>query len=131
MTLEEFTQLAQTWGADIARWPSGRRLEADAVAQSREGAAILATLDPLDRLIAAAAPRVAPERTSRAIHGVVARLAQGRPRNALAERLSRWFAPATALAGALAIGALVALVEPIIVSQQGDDLSSVLTMIFD
>ena len=101
------------------------------LSQSREGAAILATLDSLDRLIAAAAPRVAPERTDRAIHGVVAQLAQVRPRAALAEMLSRWFAPATALAGALAVGALLALVEPIIVNQQGDDLSSVLTMIFD
>src|SRR5262245_3989590 len=124
MTLDEFRRLAESWGVDVTRWPPDARAQAEPLARRAEGAAILAALAPLDRRIAAAAPDVSQERVGRAIHGVVTRLAADQPRRAM---LPRWLVPAAGLAGAVALGVLLGVVEPMLASGQTDDLSGVLT----
>lgn len=130
MTWEEFARHAEAWGADVARWPESVRGEATAMAAAPEADAILAQQRQFDAMLAQAAPHLSSERINRALFAVVTRLAEEKPRARLADYFPRWLIPATGIACAVAIGALVAFVDPL--SDTGpDDLRAMLSMFFD
>lgn len=54
--LRAFRRLAETWGADVERWPAERRAWALTIAQEPEAAAILAEARRLDAVLATAPP---------------------------------------------------------------------------
>jgi hypothetical protein len=130
MTLQEFTRHAETWGADIARWPQSVRAEAMRIAAAPEAEAILAGERRLDAILHDGVQDAAPARVDRAIHRVVTELAAERPRPWFAGALSRWLIPAAGLACAVCIGALAATVGPL-ADTGPEDTPGVLTMIFD
>jgi hypothetical protein len=130
MTLDEFTRYAETWGADIARWPERLRTEAMQLAASPQGATILRRERALDTILHAGAQEVTQARIDRAIQRVVTTLAAERPRPRLANGWSRWLIPAAGLACAVGIGALAATIGPL-ADSGAEDAPSVLTMILD
>jgi hypothetical protein len=131
VTLEEFSRNAEAWGGDIARWPQVSREGAARIAATPQGAAILARARAVDLLIADAEPAVAQARVDDAIHAVVLRLAGDMPRRRrFADLLPRWLVPATGLAVAVALGALIGVFDPLL-AEQPDDVGTTLTMIFD
>lgn len=133
MRLDEFRQLAEARGGDLARWPDHLREDAAAVARTREGAAILAEADAFDRLLAECAPHVPDVRIERAIHGVVTRLAQPQPvrRGGLRALFAAWLYPAAGFACAALIGALIGFADPIGIDQDDDDVRTMMSMIID
>jgi hypothetical protein len=128
MTREEFTRQAESWGADIARWPETIQSEATRFAATAAGAAILANERRLETILRAAAPDIAQARVDRAIQRVVTALAN-EPRPRLAVTWSRWLIPAAGLACAVGIGALAATIGPL--ADNPEETRGVLTMIFD
>ncbi len=133
MRLDEFRRLAEARGSNLARWPEHLREEAEAVARTAEGAAILAEAGELDRMLISAAPRIDGARVERAIHGVVTRLAQPQPRRRLGliGLMEGWFIPAAGFACAALIGALIGFADPIGIDQADDDMRTVISMIID
>jgi hypothetical protein len=129
MTREEFTRHAESWGADLARWPETIRAEAMRFAATADGEAILADEQVLEAVFRAAAPDIAQARIDRAMQRVVTTLAASEPRPRFATTLSRWLIPAAGLACAVGIGALAATVGPL--ADNPEDTRGVLTMIFD
>lgn len=56
MGIGRFTELAQAWGADRARWPDHERALYDRFASSEQGMAILADAERVDHFLAAWQP---------------------------------------------------------------------------
>jgi hypothetical protein len=141
MTIDEFRQLAQTWGGDIARWPPPRRTEAEAIARMPAEAAILEEARRLDRLIAASAPEIATDRIDRAVFGVALAIAAdgARPpaprlaRSRLARsRLARWWlAPAAGMACAAVVGVSLGVTYPLSSLRPAAEATNVLSVILD
>jgi hypothetical protein len=133
MSLEEFRLLADTWGGDVTRWPQAARHEAEALARTTEGAAILAEASELDRLAALAAPEVEAARAEAAIHAVVMRLAAAdeRPRRLSLTGLARWLMPAASFACAAAIGLYLGTAFPVGRQTTVADARAVLIMLLD
>ena len=75
MTIDEFKQLAEAWGADIARWPPHRHVEAEAVARTPAATAILEEAQRLDCLIAMSTPEIDADRINRASLNVATAIA--------------------------------------------------------
>jgi hypothetical protein len=115
MTLDEFTLLAQAWGADIGRWPPHRRSAAAGLAGTPEATAILAQAERLDRLIVAGKPDVSKDRIDQAVFGVVAAIAgvQRRTTSRSLRSLRRWLIPAASFACAAVLGVSLGLVRPL------------------
>ncbi len=77
MTETEFRRLAQTYGAEIARWPDHVRAPAEAVSGKAWAAAILHEAAALDDLLSLPDPVVDPRRGDHAIAAVNVRIAAG------------------------------------------------------
>ena len=130
MTLEQFRQLAETWGGDIDRWPTASQDAAREMAAGEQAGRILDEQLRLDRLFSLA-PKMDEGRAGRAGFAVLQRMAE-------ADRKLRWFRrgfrpssllPATsllcsALAGLWLAGALPYRHHP-------PDALSVVSMVFD
>lgn len=130
MTLEEFRDLAETWGGDIERWPEERRAAAQDLAETAEASLILARARELD-VILARRPAVSSDRAHRAAQAVTRRLAEVSVR----QRPSwwdfgsaRWLAPAAGLACSVLLGVSLALALPY---DEPADQGMVLGMIMD
>lgn len=130
MTLEQFRQMAETWGGDIARWPAAEQDAARATATEEQAAAILDEQLRLDRLFSLA-PTVDEGRASRAGFAVLQRMAD-------ADRKLPWFHrglrpsslfPATSLACSALIGLWLAGALPY--HQEPPEALSVVSMVFD
>jgi hypothetical protein len=136
MTIDEFRQLAQTWGGDIARWPSHRRTEAEAIARMPAEAAILEEERRLDRLIAASAPEIATDRIDRAVFGVALAIAADGARPP-APRLARprlarwWLVPAAGMACAAIVGVSLGVTYPLSSLRPAAEATNVLSVILD
>ncbi len=128
MTLDQFRQLAETWGGDIDRWPTATQDAAREIAASGEGGRILKEQLRLDRLFAIV-PDVSDQRAGRLGFAVLQQLAKG-------DRDLPWFPrlwrpaslfPAASLAGSAMVGLWLAGALPY--HQQG--ALSVVSMVFD
>jgi hypothetical protein len=127
MTLDQFRQLAETWGGNIDRWPSSTRDAALALAAGDEGKRILADQVQLDRLLAIA-PDVSDERVGRAGFAVLHKVAHS---NLQVPRL-RWSLRRLLPAASLACSALVGLwLAGALSYRQNDEALSVVSMVFD
>jgi hypothetical protein len=132
MTLDEFTMLAEAWGADIGRWPEHLRAAAADLAGRPEAAAVLAEADRVDRLIIAGKPDVSSDRIDRAIFGVVGTIA-GKPHRTGSQAmrsLRRWLIPAASFATAAVLGVSLGLVRPLNMPRSAGEAPA-LTMILD
>jgi hypothetical protein len=128
MTLEDFRRLAETWGADIGRWPPESRAPARRLAGTPAAAHVLAEAARLDALMAARPP-VSRARAERAAHAVALRLAAdggGRAVGLWRRLSSGWLVPAASIACSALIGISLAMALP-----SPDDGQIVLGMIFD
>lgn len=106
MTLDQFRQLADTWGGDIERWPAEARSAARLVAATEPGAAVLREASAFDALLAMP-PEVVPARAGRVALGVLQRIGAGETREPWYRRLLQ---PTSLLpVGSLACSALVGL----------------------
>ncbi|MGX7745026.1 hypothetical protein [Rhodopseudomonas parapalustris] len=106
MTLDQFRDLAEIWGGDIARWPAETRGAARVIAAGEPGAAVLREAAAFDALLAMP-PEVTSVRAERAALGVLQRIGAGTSREPWYRRLLQ---PASLLpAGTLACSALVGL----------------------
>jgi hypothetical protein len=130
MTLEQFRQLAETWGGDIARWPAATQDAARAMALDEQAARILDEQLRLDRLFSLAPP-VDEGRAGRAGFAVLQRMA-------VADRKLPWFRrglrpsslfPATSLVCSALIGLWLAGALPY--HQEPPDALAVVSMVFD
>ena len=74
MTLEQFRQLAETWGGNIDRWPAAMQDAAREMAADEQAAGILDEQLRLDRLFSLA-PKVDEGRAGRAGFAVLQRMA--------------------------------------------------------
>jgi hypothetical protein len=110
LTLDRFRELADAYGGVIARWPEQYREDSMPMALEPEAAAILANASALDETLDAwrvPAPAAV-------LHNLVLTDAPA-PRQRLATRARLWWSGigfATALAGAVAGTAAVAMVTP-------------------
>lgn len=130
MTLEQFRQLAETWGGDIDRWPAAARNAAREVASGEEAARILEAQIRLDRLFSLA-PEIDQNRAGRAGFAVLQRIAN-------VERKPSWLGrslraasllPATSLVCSALVGLWLAGALPY--RHQPPDALSVVSMVFD
>lgn len=112
MTEEMFRQLAETYGADIDRWPAARRVEARAVAVEPWAMAALDAAADLDDLFSALPGTVPPHRVGRVIGRVTAELrADRRGMWGLVRRMALpWAGLATA--GVMGVAVAVAMTTP-------------------
>jgi hypothetical protein len=129
MTLDQFRQLAETWGGDIARWPRAMQGAARAIAAGEDGARILQQQAALDRLFAIA-PDVDDHRAGRLGFAVLQNVAQ-------ADRNLPWFrrllrpaslVPAASIACSAMVGVWLAGALPY---HQQEQALSVVSMVFD
>jgi hypothetical protein len=129
MTLDEFKALAETWGADIGRWPEHLQPAAAMLVGTSEGAAILADTSKLDRLIIAAKPHVSAGRVDQAMFNVLAIVADSGHRKALSGIMSPrcWLVPAASIACAAILGTWVGIIKPLETSRH----RTILTMVLD
>lgn len=131
MTETRFSELANAFGGDLRRWPEAERGPADVwrAAEPVRAAAILTEAEALDAALdASPAPNWTPE--------LFERIVQAAPRAVSRTRLWRWISGAglglglaTACAGGVAVGAVLAPVAlPVLQGQagSGDDLSAML-----
>ena len=130
MTLEQFRQLAETWGSDIDRWPAATQDAARAMAADEQAAGILEEQLRLDRLFALA-PGVDEGRAGRAGFAVLQRMAE-------ADRKLPWYRrglrpsslfPATSLVCSALVGLWLAGALPY--RQGPPDAVAVVSMVFD
>lgn len=120
MTPERFEALAESYGADLRRWPQPERAAAERRLQgAREAAEVLARAGELDRALSAygtAAPSLALQ------HRIAA---QGLRRFSARRRLAKWLSGLGALGmlagGAVAGAAVVALSGPAVPDWDGLD----------
>ena len=133
MTIDEFKQLAEAWGADIARWPPHRRAEAEAVAQTPAATAILEEAQRLDFLIAMSMPEIDADRINRASLNVATAIAAGLDRTTPPGlRFARWWlAPAASFACAAAVGIWLGVTLPLSSLQVSADTQNVLSVLLD
>jgi hypothetical protein len=127
MTLDQFRQLAETWGGNIDRWPSSSRDAALALAAGDEGKRILADQVRLDRLLAVA-PDVNDERVRRASFAVLQKVAHSNLRVPRLRWSLRRLFPAASLACSVLVGLWLAGVLP---HRNNDEALSVVSMVFD
>lgn len=129
MTLDQFRQLAETWGGDVARWPPATQAEARAIAAQPEGRAMLSEQAAFDDLLSAA-PDVASARADRAGFNVLQRIA-AMPRDPPWYR--RLLRPASLVpAGSLACSALLGIwMAGQVPYHQSQDAITVVSMVFD
>lgn len=109
--LDRFKALADAYGGVVARWPERDRAEAERIAATREGSAILARASSLDACLDA-------WRVPAAASDLAGRIAAGAPSVSvdIGSRLRWWWSGlglAATLAGAVAGMAAVAVVPPI------------------
>lgn len=132
MKLDQFRQLAGTWGGDVERWPADLRDAARGLAASEEGARILAEESSLDHLLAVA-PGIDTQRADRASLAVLQRLAAAADPRALPwfRRALRW--PALVPAASLACSALMGvwLAGTVPYGARTPDALSVVSGVFD
>ena len=133
MTIDEFKQLAEAWGADIARWPPHRRAEAEAVARTPAATVILEEAQRLDRLIAMSTPEIDADRINRASLNVATAIAAGGDRTPVpGSRLARWWlAPAASFACAAVVGIWLGVTLPLSSLQVAADAGNVLSVLLD
>lgn len=129
MTRDRFRQLAETWGADVGRWPPEMQAAARVFAASIEGADILREQRGLDRMFAAA-PEVAPARAARATLAVLQRIAQEQVALPWYRRMLQPVSmiPATSLACSALVGVWLAGALPY---HHADEAMSLVSMLFD
>lgn len=132
MTLAEFRELAEAWGADIARWPEHLRVSAAELARQPEAMAVLAEAERFDRLISAAKPKVVADRVDQAIFNVVTLVAaDSRPADFHGvSLLPRWLIPAASFAIAAMLGVSLGLTKPLHTLRSSND-TAMLTTILD
>ena len=129
MTLDQFRQLAETWGGDIDRWPAALRDAARDTAASGDGERILDQQLRLDRLLSLA-PEVSEQRAARVGFAVLQGIAN-------ADRDPPWFRtllrPATFVpAASLACSAMVGLwLASALPYHEPREALSVVSMVFD
>jgi hypothetical protein len=130
MTLEQFRQLAETWGGDIDRWPAASQDAARDMAAGERAGRILDEQLRLDRLFSLA-PKMDEGRAGRAGFAVLQRMAD-------VDRKPRWFRsalrPSSLLpASSLVCSALVGLwLAGALPYRHGPaDALSVVSMVFD
>jgi hypothetical protein len=75
MTLDQFRQLAETWGGDIDRWPATTQEAARKIAARPEGLAVIDEHRRLDTFFAAA-PEVSATRAGQMGFAVLRRIAR-------------------------------------------------------
>lgn len=130
MTLEQFRQLAETWGGDIDRWPAAAQDSAREMAAGEQAGRILDEQLRLDRLFSLA-PKMEEGRAGRAGFAVLQRMAE-------ADRKLRWFRrgmrpssllPATSLVCSALVGLWLAGALPY--RHHPPDALSVVSMVFD
>lgn len=130
MTLEQFRQLAETWGGDIDRWPAATQDAAREMTTSEQAGRILAEQLRLDRLFSLA-PEIDEGRAGRAGFAVLQRMAA-------ADRKLRWLRrglrpssllPATSLVCSALVGLWLAGALPY--RDEPPDALSVVSMVFD
>lgn len=129
MTLDEFGQLAETWGGNIDRWPPSQQAAAHALAEGDEAKRVLAGQIRLDRMLTFG-PVVSEERANRAGFAVLQKIAQSSieaPRWRLRLRRAALF-PAASLACSAVVGVWLAGTLPY---RQTDEAISVVSMVFD
>lgn len=117
MTLDDFRRLAESWGGDTRRWPQKHRQSADVLAQTPDGATILAEAQRLDSRIWSAAPDVTERRASDAMHAVMSRMASGTATPARAGvlfRWPRWLMPSAGFACAAFVGLVAGFAYPLV-----------------
>lgn len=109
MTEDQFRQLAETFGADIARWPTRWRADASVAAREPWAASILREASMLDDLIGTLGPEVDAPRANRSIAAVNARIAAERQK-ASRPAWFRWLAvPVPGIVAAALLGAYLGL----------------------
>lgn len=133
MNLDQFRQLAETWGGDIGRWPAATQEAARGLAASEDGARILRGQADLDRLLSLT-PEIASGRTDRTSFAVLQRIAadgMDSPQPWF-RRALRWppLVPAASLACSLLAGVWLAAAVPYGRAAPPDALS-VISGIFD
>jgi hypothetical protein len=113
MTLEEFRRLADTWGANIERWPASCRAQTKQCTATEEGEAILRDAQRLDALLATT-PAVTSERISRAVFAVVQQIAAENARDSGPSSWwgPAWLMPATSIVCSALIGVSLAMMVP-------------------
>jgi hypothetical protein len=130
MTLEQFRQLAETWGGNIDRWPAAMQDVARELAADEQAAGILDEQLRLDRLFSLA-PKVDEGRAGRAGFAVLQRMAD-------ADRKLPWYRrglrpsslfPATSLVCSALVGLWLAGSLPY--RQGPTDAVAVVSMVFD
>jgi hypothetical protein len=130
MTLEQFRQLAETWGGNIDRWPAATQDAAREMAADEQAAGILDEQLRLDRLFSLA-PKVDEGRAGRAGFAVLQRMAD-------ADRKLPWYRrglrpsslfPATSLVCSALVGLWLAGALPY--RQGPPDAVAVVSMVFD
>jgi hypothetical protein len=130
MTLEQFRQLAGTWGGDIDRWPLATQDAAREMARDEQAVRILDEQVRLDRLFSLA-PKMEEGRAGRAGFAVLQRMAD-------ADRKLPWFRrglrpsslfPATSLVCSALVGLWLAGALPY--RHEPPDALAVVSMVFD
>lgn len=130
MTLEQFRQLAETWGGDIDRWPAATQDAAREMATGEQAGRIVGEQLRLDRLFSLA-PKMDEGRAGRAGFAVLQRMAG-------ADRKLPWFRrglrpssllPATSLVCSALVGIWLAGALPY--RHHPPDALSVVSMVFD
>lgn len=130
MTLEQFTQLAETWGGDIDRWPAAAQRAAREMATGERAKGILEEQLRWDHLLSLA-PVVDEGRVGRAGFAVLQRMAE-------ADRKRPWFRrglrpsalfPATSLVCSALLGLWLAGTLPY--RHEPPDALAVVSMVFD
>jgi hypothetical protein len=130
MTLEQFKQLAETWGGDIDRWPAATQDAAREMAAGEQAGRILDEQLRLDRLFSLA-PKMDEGRAGRAGFAVLQRMAG-------ADRKLPWFRrglrpssllPATSLVCSALVGLWLAGALPY--RHEPPDALAVVSMVFD
>ena len=133
MTIDEFRQLAEAWGADIARWPPHRRRAAEKLAHTPAAATILEEEQRLDRLIAMSAPEIDADRINRAAFNVATAIAADGERTTPAmSKLARWWlVPSASFACAAVVGISLGVTLPLSSLQRSADARNVLSAVLD
>ena len=110
MTLDEFKQHAEIWGADIARWPAPLQSKAQALAGTPQGRHILADAEAFDAVLRCTVPEVEGRRADDAVFHVLARVAQADDarHGPIGEGLLRWLMPIGSMAVSAALGVAAA-----------------------
>jgi hypothetical protein len=129
MTLDQFRQLAETWGGDIDRWPAALQAAARDVAANDEGERILKDELRLDRWLSIA-PEVSEARAGKIGFAVLQRIAQVGRGQPWFRRLFRpvSFVPAASLVCSAMVGLWLAGALPY---SGPHEALSVVSMVFD